>query len=223
MSRKETITILFVALAGFLAVQFLMGQSGTTPGTTPGTGTGTTVAATELYIRATLNGKNEVPAVITDGKGEFRGTINAAGTEIAYELEYSGLSGAASMAHIHLGQKFANGGVMVWICTAGAPAPTGTPVCPAGNAGKVTGKWTKDSIVGPANQGIPFPSPDMKKLLAALESGHSYVNIHTVMAPNGEIRGQVKPGKGPPEDDDDDDNGKGYGKGQGKGKGQGGD
>jgi hypothetical protein len=209
MAKREVLSVLVVSVIGFVAVQFLMGQSGT-------------AVAAESYIRATLNGWNEVPPVMTDGKGEFRATINAAGTEITYELEYSGLSGPPSMAHIHFGQEFANGGVMVWICTAATPAPAGTPVCPASTSGKVTGKWTAASIVGPVAQGIPFPSPDMKKLLAVLSTKDAYVNVHTGMAPSGEIRGQIKPGKGSDNDDDDspgNSQGKGDEKSGGKGKG----
>jgi hypothetical protein len=212
VSKKEILTVVSVSMAGFLAVQLLTAQQGST-------------TASEQHIRAKLNGWNEVPTVITDGEGAFRATINAAGAAIDYELEFEKLSGPPTMAHIHIGQRFANGGVSVWIChTTQANVPAGTPVCPAGNAGKVTGRWTAASIVGPAAQGIPANPPDMGRLLAALRARQAYVNVHTAVSPAGEIRGQIMRGRGPGHDDgkaddDDDDDDDDDGPGQGKGKG----
>jgi len=177
-----------------LASQFLAGQSG---GPTS--------------FSAKLVGANEVPAVSTKGSGQFRGTLQPNNTEIAFELEYADLSGPATMAHIHFGQSFATGGIVVHLCGTG-----GTAACP-GAAGKVTGTFGASRVVDVAAQGIS--AGEFAELLAALRAGNAYVNVHTSQSPQGEIRGQVKRGGGVGRDDDDDDDDDGKGKGKGKGKG----
>jgi hypothetical protein len=178
-----------------LAYQFLSGQSGG-----------------PSNFNAKLVGANEVPAVSTKGSGEFRGTLQSNGTEIAFELEYADLSGPATMAHIHFGQRFATGGVMVHLCGTG-----GTAACP-GSAGKVAGLFGASRVVDVAAQGIS--AGEFAELLAALRAGNAYVNVHTAQSPQGEIRGQVRPGRGVGGDDNEEDE-EGKGKGKGKGKSQG--
>ena len=44
-------------------------------------------------------------------------------------------------------------------------------------------------MIGPASQGIG--PGDFAKLIDAIRSGVTYVNVHTPMFPAGEIRGQI--------------------------------
>ena len=50
-----------------------------------------------------LRSYDEVPAISTPGTGRFSATVNAAGTELTYELEYADLAGNVAQAHIHIG------------------------------------------------------------------------------------------------------------------------
>jgi hypothetical protein len=96
------------------------------------------------------------------------------------------------MAHIHFGQPGVNGGVIVWLCTAGPTAPAGTPACP--QSGTVTGTLTPSSVVGPSGQGIT--AGEWNEFLAAVRKGLTYANVHSTIFPAGEIRGQLAPGAG---------------------------
>jgi hypothetical protein len=60
-----------------------------------------------------LTGYQEVPALSTSGNGTFRASIRNHGTAINYKLTYAGLEGKPLQAHIHLGQRGVNAGVIV--------------------------------------------------------------------------------------------------------------
>jgi hypothetical protein len=144
--------------------------------------------------RAQLIGYNEVPSISTLARGEFRARINKQANTIDYTLTYSGIEGgAATQAHIHLGQRHTNGGVSAFLCGGGDKPP-----CPP-TAGTVTGTIDAADVIGPANQGIAPGQID--ELIRAMRAGATYANVHSSPAyPGGEIRGQIRAGGG---DDDD--------------------
>ncbi|MCC6862742.1 MAG: CHRD domain-containing protein [Bryobacterales bacterium] len=156
--------------------------------------------------RARLSGYNEVPPVYSPGTGAFSAVVDQTAKTIAVTLEYSALAGNAQAAHLHFGQKGVNGAVVVTLCGAGKPA------CPV-KEGTVTLTVGQGDIVAVPAQGIPAGGIDA--LLDAIDSGAVYVNVHSNLFPSGEIRGQVKPGRGP-----DDDPGQGEGRGKGKARGR---
>jgi CHRD domain len=133
--------------------------------------------------KAKLSGFEEVPAVITNGTGKLKLRIDDSAQTIAYELSYSGLEGGTVLAaHIHVGQRTANGDVAAFLCGGG-----GQPGCPQ-PAGTVS-----DSIV-PAevqqtDQGVE--AGEFADLVRAIRSGVAYANVHTTKYPGGEVRGQI--------------------------------
>lgn len=136
-------------------------------------------------IKLRLQGFNEVPAVSTRGRGEFRATINE--DSIDYVLSYSRLNSGAFMAHIHLGQKSVNGGISAWLC-----GGFGKPACPAGTGDEpesVSGTVVAADVIGPAGQGIA--PGEFAELLRAIRKGVTYVNVHSATQPGGEIRAQM--------------------------------
>jgi hypothetical protein len=137
-------------------------------------------------IRAFLVGQGEVPAVSTQAAGRFRAVIDEDSQLITYTLTYEGLEGGNTLfAHIHLGERHTNGGVMVFLC-GGGTKPTACP----NSGGEVTGSITPADVVAIATQQVPAGAFD--ELLAALRTpGLAYVNVHTATSPGGEIRGQV--------------------------------
>lgn len=138
-------------------------------------------------FKARLKGFREVPAVSTVASGRFEADIDEAAGTISYTLQYSGLEGAVSAAHIHLGQKGANGGVIAFLCGGGVPAP-GKPACPA--SGTVTGTITAANIgTGAEAQGII--TGEFAEVVRAIKAGVVYANVHSSKFPGGEIRGQV--------------------------------
>jgi hypothetical protein len=122
---------------------------------------GSASAETVKYF-AVLSGKSEIPKIDTKGKGKLTGTFDTATKILSYTLTFDGLSGPASAAHLH--------GPAARAASAGVMAPLGdkNPASPV--TGTVT--LTDDQV-------------------KALRSGKTYVNVHTVANPGGEIRGQV--------------------------------
>jgi hypothetical protein len=141
-----------------------------------------------------LTGYEEVPALSTSGTGKFRASIRSGDTEIRYRLSYAGLEGTAQQAHIHLGQRGVNAGVIVFLCSNLADAPSGTQPCPASPA-TVQGTLRAADVIGPAAQGID--PGEFDELVRAIRAGATYANVHTDKYPGGEIRAQLeRRGKG---------------------------
>jgi len=118
-------------------------------------------------LTAKANGMQEVPAVVTTATGTGAFSLNAAKTELTFDITVTGLSGAITAAHFHNAAAGSNGGV-VRTLTAHFTGNT------------ATGTWK--SIDG---------EPLTALLVAELEAGRIYLNVHTVANPGGEIRGQV--------------------------------
>lgn len=141
-------------------------------------------------VKASLGGFAEVPAISTTGTGKLSLRIDPTNTTITYELTYSGLQGGnAAAAHLHLGQTGVAGGIIADLCGGSKPA------CPASASGTVSGTIVAANILGPAAQGIAGPA-DWTEVLRAIRGGVVYANVHTPGYPNGEIRGQLRGGKG---------------------------
>jgi hypothetical protein len=137
-------------------------------------------ATTPDEFGAILSSYQEVPTLSTTGAGRFHALVTPSG--IAFRLNYSGLEGGTpTAAHIHLGARGTNGGVIAFLC--GGPRPA----CP--ESGLVTGTITPADIIGPTGQGIAPGEYD--EALRALRTGNVYANVHTPTYPGGEIRGQV--------------------------------
>lgn len=130
---------------------------------------------------ASLNGYLETPSISTAGSGTFRAKIR--GDTIDFTLRYRNLTGPPAVAHIHFGRPDVAGGVAVFLCGGG-----GRPACPA--SGTVTGTIVAANVVGPAGQGIA--ASEFAEVIRAIRNGATYVNVHTALYPNGEIRGNIR-------------------------------
>lgn len=165
-------------------------------------------------FRASISGYQEVPTLSTDANGAFKASFSGSRDRIRYTLRYEGPFNAnnvpagspVTQAHIHLGARAVNGGVSVFLCAnppagppAGVPAP---PACPP-TGGTVTGEFGREHVIGPANQGIA--PGEFAELVRAMRAGATYVNVHTVAFPGGEIRGQIKGDRGKHRGHDKDD------------------
>jgi hypothetical protein len=139
----------------------------------------------------------EVPAISTpNATGRIDVRIQNNNT-ISFRLRYSGLSAAATAAHIHFAQRDVNGGIVAFLCGGGeAPCPPGTTT-PA----DVSGTILPEEIQGVAAQGIPAGAAGFSEVVAAIRSGLTYANVHNGTFTGGEIRGQIK-ARGGGDDDD---------------------
>jgi hypothetical protein len=140
-------------------------------------------------VRETLVGYQEVPALSTPGTGEFRARIDTKDSEIRYELSYADTESVVTQAHIHFENATNNGPIVVFLCTNLGNGPAGTQACPAAPA-TVTGTIRAADVgAGGAAQGIA--AGELAELVAAIRAGATYVNVHTVDRPGGEIRAQL--------------------------------
>jgi hypothetical protein len=168
--RRRTFVLVLAVLAAGLLVASLAGASG----------------SGKKNVKANLTGFQEVPAVSSFGSGTFTATIDDDAQTITYELSYGGLNSTTLFAHIHLGQRGANGGVAAFLCGGGDKPP-----CPAGTGATetVTGVIDAADVIGPAAQGIA--PGEFDELVRAIRAGVTYANVHTMTQPGGEIRGQI--------------------------------
>ena len=147
-----------------------------------------------------LAGFQEVPVVVTGGSGQFEMKIAPGDGSFDFVLSYEGIEGGAvQQAHIHVGQRNVNGGIVVFLCTnltppSGVPTP---PPCPA-PPGMVTGTRTSADVLSQTTQGVS--AGELSAVLTAVRKGRAYANVHSASSPGGEIRGQISRGG---HDDDD--------------------
>ncbi|HXH83729.1 MAG TPA: CHRD domain-containing protein [Candidatus Tectomicrobia bacterium] len=146
------------------------------------------VAAEEVQTR--LTGYEEVPAISTEGSGVFRAHISPDDSTITWELSYADLEGDVLQAHIHFGQHSVNGGIVVFLCTNLGNGPAGTQTCPAPPA-TISGTVTSAGVVGGASTQLITPG-ELDEVIRAIRAGAAYVNVHSSVAPGGEIRGQLR-------------------------------
>jgi hypothetical protein len=134
---------------------------------------------------ARMSSFNEVPSIATGARGLFRATLNDDGTVLSFELSWSGLSGAPAVAHVHLGQFFANGMVSFFLCGGG-----GQPACPPERSGMIRGTVTAANVMAVPSQGLE--AGNLRQILDAMRRGLTYANIHTPpQFAGGEARGQI--------------------------------
>jgi hypothetical protein len=160
-------------------------------------------------FRESMNGLNEAAAVVsTTGTGTFRAAINRDETEIQYRLTFENLEGDVRQAHIHIGWPQNSGGIVLWLCdTAANPSPIATtPDCTSNNPadlrnGVVTGTLTEADVQNVAASGIAGPTAttpgEFAEVVTLIKTGRTYVNLHSVKFPPGEIRSQI----GDPDED----------------------
>jgi hypothetical protein len=112
-------------------------------------------------MKATLDGKSEVPANTSSATGTADLDYDAASKKLSWTVTYSGLSGPATAAHFH------------------GPAEAGK------NAGVAV------AIPNAASSPVKGEATLTDAQAADLLGGKYYINIHTSANPGGEIRGQV--------------------------------
>lgn len=130
---------------------------------------------------ATLEGTQEVPPNASTATGEAVFTFNDDLTELSYELSVFGLFNI-TMAHIHLAPAGVNGPVVLWLYPDGPPAQQ--------IPGETNGLFASRTVTWEDLVGSLLNEP-LSALYAEMLAGNTYVNIHTVAYPAGEIRGQI--------------------------------
>ena len=89
------------------------------------------------------------------------------------------------MAHIHMAPQGSNGPIVVWLFPS-MPPPPPNPSVPGRFSGTLAeGTITADDLVG------PLLGTSLSDLIAEIDNDQTYVNVHTLANPSGEIRGQI--------------------------------
>lgn len=142
-----------------------------------------------------LSGAEEVPPNASQARGSAIFQLSADGTELSYRLIASNIHNV-HMAHIHMGPPGVNAGIVVWLFPSTAVGPPGPLGSGRHDGVLATGTITAANLTG-ALTGQPLSA-----LVAAIDAGNAYVNVHTNdgMEPlntgpgdlqGGEIRGQL--------------------------------
>ena len=137
-----------------------------------------------ITYAATLLGSNEVPPNGSPATGFATFTLN--GNLLSIDVTYSGLTAPASAAHIHCCGPI---GVNEIVAVPFTPFPHTT-----------SGSFmTTVDLTLAATYNAPFITQEggtvalaEAGLIAALNSGNTYSNIHDPNFPSGEIRGQIE-------------------------------
>lgn len=116
---------------------------------------------TDTY-EARLSGSEEVPANPSTGTGQAEVQVDTSNYKLRWKVTYSGLTGPATMGHIH------------GPAAAGANAAVQVP------------------FTNVTTQPITGETQLTAAQYADLAAGLYYVNIHTARYPGGEIRGQLR-------------------------------
>jgi hypothetical protein len=124
--------------------------------------------AAPLSFKVPLTGTQQVPPVQTGASGSADLSYDPATRMLTWSVAYNGLSGAATMAHIH------------------GPAAEGK------NAPPLIWLSEKGAAVANPIKGSATLTPEQAQQMMA---GEWYINVHTQANPAGEIRGQVMPPK----------------------------
>lgn len=143
----------------------------------------------DQQFTAHLIGFNEVPSLNSPAQADL--TLTVGSGQLTWSLTYSGFVNQPSQAHVHIGQPGVAGGVSFFFC-----GGSGKAACPSSASGPVTitGTTVAADIQAIAAQG--FVAGQLDPVVAAIEAGFTYANMHTSVFPAGEIRGQLEPGHG---------------------------
>ena len=150
--------------------------------------TATVASASSTNFAASLTGAQEVPPRATGATGSASFQLSEDGTALSYTVKVTNIENVFA-AHIHCGAKGVNGPVGVTLFM-------GTP-----GSGPFSGTLASGTITAP-DPGNGCGWADLAAVVAAINSGNTYVNVHTNdgVAPtntgpgdfaSGEIRGQI--------------------------------
>lgn len=143
------------------------------------------------YVAAPLKGANEVPVRDTKATGNATFKLSADGLSLEFKLIVANINNVVA-AHVHIGAAGTNGPVVLFLA---GPSPAG-----GGRSNGIIGQGTATA----ANLVGPLSGQPLSALVEQLNSGNTYVNVHTNDGadpidtgagdfPGGEIRAQIRP------------------------------
>lgn len=200
MSTGVTVVLVVILVVAVAGAAIYFGHIGMP------TATSSSSTAKSLMFVANLTAAS---GVSTKATGEATFQLSADNQSLTYTLTVSNISNVF-MAHIHLSPSMDIG---VWLdpnpntvtsggeaaCVAVLSKPAG-PIssCPGFISGTFTGVLAQGTITAADLSGSTtcpgcsgLSSPTMSALMAYIESGQTFVNVHTMQNPGGEIQGTI--------------------------------
>jgi len=130
--------------------------------------------AQEQKFTALLGGNQEVPPNTSTAKGSA--SFKPMGDTVWYKVNVTGIN-KVTMMHIHSGKVGENGDPIAMLQIEKSTGPT--------NGILAQGNITSSDLMG------SLAGKSISDLVGKMQSGETYVNVHTEANPNGEIRGQI--------------------------------
>jgi hypothetical protein len=131
-----------------------------------------------VIFTAALSGGESVPAVMTTATGRATFTLSRDGKALKYRVRVKGIQDVTA-AHIHIGKMGENGPPIALIKISGNTSK------------KFKGTLAKGSITDQELM-TSYKGKALADLITQINTGNTYVNVHTKNNPDGEIRGQLK-------------------------------
>jgi hypothetical protein len=136
------------------------------------------IANADQVFRATLTGDQEVPPVDTISTGRVKIVVSDDLSSATFTLTVND-GVRVQQSHIHCAPAGVNGPVVVWLA---GLRPEGWDI---------DGEWVSNVTFTDANVIDPTCGTTVADLVANMQAGNAYANVHTVAHPGGEIRGQI--------------------------------
>jgi hypothetical protein len=142
----------------------------------PQLGTASANVTPKATFAAQLSGDEEVPPRDTNARGAAIFMLSEDGTALQYTLIVANIDNVMA-SHIHIAPAGVNGPIVAFLFS-GGPTDRVDGVLAQGTI-------TSDDLIG------QLAGMTIDDLVAAINSGNAYVNVHTTEFPGGEIRGQI--------------------------------
>ena len=126
-------------------------------------------------FRAHLSGDEEVPPVDTRAQGQATFELNDQATELDFKLNVANIDDVVA-SHIHCAPAGVNGPIGVTLFSGGPTSRNGT---------------LAEGTVDSPDPGNACGWTSLAEVQSAMRNGFTYVNVHTLAHPPGEIRGQI--------------------------------
>jgi CHRD domain len=140
-------------------------------------------AAQDTTFVANLRPASEVPPcpnAARNAVGTAVFELSEDATQLTYRLVVNNTASPITAAHIHLAPEGQNGPVVAFLF--------GPSTGVESNGLLASGVITAADLTG------PLTGQPLSTLVAAIQQGNTYANVHTTGCPGGEIRGQIRTG-----------------------------
>jgi hypothetical protein len=145
---------------------------------------GLAVAAVNRNFSVHTKAVFEVPATTSKGQGQATFQLSKDGDSLDFKLNVANIEDV-TQAHIHCGTPGVNGPIVAFLF---GFDPSGVTTNGTLNEGTLT---NANVIPVGSSAACPGGVANFDDLIAKMQSGGAYVNVHTIAFPGGEIRGNL--------------------------------